>query len=93
MNISRRVFLKGLAILPAAAYAPALLASKEVKIKPLPKKAEEIFWIEHDAYLDRIVSLYGICRAPGETDDALRKRALDAIRGIPHRFNALGGKY
>lgn len=77
MNISRRTFLKGLAILPAVAYAPALLAKQ--KIEPLPKKAEEIFWIEHDRYLDNLVSLYGICRIPGETNDALRKRTLDKI--------------
>lgn len=79
MDISRRTFLKGLAILSVAAYAPALLADKEIKIKPLPKKAEKAFWIAHDAYLDRIVLLYGICRIPGETDEALRKRTLDVI--------------
>ena len=79
MNISRRTFLKGLAILPAAAYAPALLANKKIEIKSLPKKAEEIFWIEHDAYLDRLVLLYGVCRFTGETDEALRKRTMDKI--------------
>ncbi len=70
IKISRRTFLKGLAVLSVAAYAPALLASPDVTVEPLPAEAAT------HLYLDNIAALYAICRKPGEPDEALRRRVL-----------------
>ena len=83
--ISRRGFLKGLVLLPAVAYFPALLKTPEAKILPFPLEVQPFLPIR-ESMLDTWAEIHGIVRrAQGESDTSLKKRIRARIDSTPGR--------
>ena len=66
--LSRRTFIKGLAIVPVVACIPI--------VKPKPKPKPDIILTQTNQFITAYASIVGIERKPLETDIELRDRIL-----------------